>query len=116
MTENLTFKEAIQLTHAILDRFAKIEKRPWGIDGSMIELSKQVGDLAAQVMSFENYYFQDREKLNPKYLATKETIADELADILYVLIAIARHYDINLADAHIKARQNEDKFLKTRGV
>ncbi len=116
LSNNLTFKEAIDITNRIIKRFKKIEGKPWKVEGSMIELSKQVGDLAKLVMVYENYYFSDRDKLDKQYESTKAKIADELADILFAIIRIANNYDIDLIDAHLKARMEEDKFLKSRKV
>jgi NTP pyrophosphatase (non-canonical NTP hydrolase) len=112
----MTFKEAIELARSIINRFEKIEGKPWKIDGSMIELSKQVGDLSKLVMSYEGYYPKDRGKLDRQYLATKERIADELADLLFMIIRIAGYYGIDLEKAHIKARRGEDKYLKSYGA
>lgn len=116
LSNNLTFKEAVDLTKEIIKRFEKIEGKPWKIEGSMIELSKQVGDLAKLVMVHEKYYFSDRDKLDEQYKSTKARIADELADILFVIIRIADSYDIDLVDAHLKARIEEDRFLKSKKV
>jgi len=44
----------------VIKRFEKIEGKSWKVEGSMIELSKQVGDLAKLVMVYEKYYFSDR--------------------------------------------------------
>ena len=41
--------------------FERVEQRPWGIEGAMIELSKQVGDLSKRVMTAEKYYLRSRE-------------------------------------------------------
>ena len=82
----------------------------------MIELSKQVGELSSLIMVNEKYYFPNRNNDNQKYLSSKDKIADELADIFYAVIRIARHYSINFEDAHIMARNEEDKFLKDRGI
>ena len=112
----MTFKEAIELTRSIIKRFKKVEGKPWKIDGSMIELSKQVGDLSKLVMSYEGYYPKNRGKQDSQYLATKEKIADELADLLFMIIRIADHYGIDLEKAHIEARKGEDKYLKSFGV
>ena len=112
----MTFKEAVNLAKSIIKRFEKIEGKPWKIDGSMIELSKQVGDLAKLVMSYEGFYPKDRGKEDKQYLATKEKIADELADLLFMIIRIADYYSIDLEDAHIKARQGEDKYLRSYDV
>lgn len=112
MSEELTFRAAIEMTQAIFRRFEKVEQRPWGVEGSMIELSKQVGDLARAVMIAERYYLADR----PEYHADLDRIGDELADILYAVMRIAEHYGIDLVDAHVKARQGEDAYLKRLGV
>lgn len=82
----------------------------------MIELAKQVGQLSALVMNRENYYFSERERLDPKYIATDDKIADELADIMFAVVRIAEHYDVDLVAVNAKTRKAEDKFLKTKGV
>ena len=112
----MTFNEAIDLAKSIIKRFENIEGKPWEIEGSMIELSKQVGDLSKLVMSYEGYYPKDRGKQDEHYEATKDKIADELADLLFTIIRIADYYDIDLEKAHIDARKGEDEYLKTHGV
>ncbi len=112
----MTFKEAVELAKRIIKRFEKIEGKPWEIDGSMIELSKQVGDLSRLVMSYEGYYPKDRGKQDEQYLATKEKIADELADILFMIIRIAGYYNVDLEKAHVDALKGADKYLKSYGV
>lgn len=112
----MTFKEVINLAVDIIKRFETIEGKPWKIDGSMIELSKQVGDLSKLVMSYEGYYPKNRGKQDKEYLATKDKIADELADLLFIIIRIANYYKIDLEKAHIKARKGEVKYLKSYGV
>jgi NTP pyrophosphatase (non-canonical NTP hydrolase) len=99
--KSLTFQELIEKTLEVNRAFAEVEKRPWGAEGSMIELSKQVGDLAKRVMSYEGYYMAGRDDL-PEYQTSKERIADELSDILFVIIKIADHYGINLEEEHMK--------------
>ena len=105
--------QRVQLAERIIERFEKIEQRSWGAEGAMIELQKQVGELAKLIMVQEKYYFDKRNELDPKYEANKEKIADELADILYAIIRLAKHYNIDLLDAHLKAREKEDEFLKS---
>ncbi len=113
---SISFTEAIELAKQIIRRFEKVEAKPWGVEGGMIELSKQVGELAKLVMVQERYYFPDRDKLDSKYDTSKEKIGDELADILFAIIRIADHYGIDLNHAHIKAREDEDVLLKSLGA
>ncbi|MFZ5390882.1 MAG: hypothetical protein ACOZAJ_01225 [Patescibacteria group bacterium] len=99
---NLTFKELIQKTNQIIDAFKKVEQKEWGIEGNMIELMKQVGELSKNVMMLEKYYLAHRDN-DPKYnTASKEAIANELSDILFMIIRIANHYSIDLETAHLK--------------
>lgn len=114
--QKMSFEEAINLAKAIIKRFEKIEGKPWRAEGGLIELSKQVGDLSKLVMAYEGYYFQGREKVDEQYKSSKDKIGDELADILFVIVRIATHYDIDLEQSHIKARQIDDRFLKSKGL
>ncbi len=113
---NQSFEDAINEIRKNIKRFKKIEGREWGVEGSMIELAKQVGELSALVMNQEQYYFADRNKLNDKYASSKERIADELADIMFAVVRIADHYDINLVETTIKTRKDENDFLNSKGV
>lgn len=75
-----TFVEMQEMYNKIVNRFNKIELQDWKAEGAMIELSKQVGELAKQVMRLASYY------------------------------------DIDLEKAFIEAREDEDSYLKSRGV
>jgi len=67
MKENsLSFQEVVDRTKALIRDFEKVEKRPWGVEGAMIELQKQVGELSKQVMTFEGYYIPYRDT-QPEY-------------------------------------------------
>lgn len=116
MNKEMSFKEAVILAENIIKRFEQIECRKWGAEGALIELQKQVGELSKLVMVHEKYYFSGRDKLNKQYASDKEKIADELADIFYAIIRLARHYDIDLEQAHLDARKAEDNFLKSKGI
>lgn len=108
---DMSFREAESLYLDIVKRFEKIEQRPWGAEGILIELSKQVGQLAKHVMKQENYYFytSDRDE-------NIKNIEDELADVFGQIIRLADYYNIDLLKAHIDARNGEDNFLKSKGV
>lgn len=110
MSRIYTFQEIIDITKKVIGEFNKVEQKPWTLEATMIELSKQVGDLAKHIMVFEKYYLKKREE-EPNYKTKKEDIGDELADIIYCLIRIAEHYGINLEEACLKARRNELEYF-----
>lgn len=110
-----SFEDVITEIREVIARYKKIEGKPWGIDGSMIELSKQVGQLSALVMMQEQYYPTDRDQDDPKYKTSKDLIADELFDLLFMTIRIADHYQINLTEATQIALKRADKYLKSKG-
>ena len=89
------FQEVVESTRSLISEFEKREQKKWGIEGSMIELMKQVGDLSKCVMITEKYYTKERE-LEPKYMTIKDNIGDELYDIFFMLVRIADHYGIDL--------------------
>tara|TARA_Y100000310_G_C20129345_1_gene555126 strand:+ start:89 stop:430 length:342 start_codon:yes stop_codon:yes gene_type:complete len=99
---NLKFKDLVKKTNKVIKKFEKVEQRKWGIEGNMIELTKQVGELARNIMMLENYYLSERKK-DPNYnRASKSEVANELSDILFMIIRIANHYKIDLEKAHLK--------------
>ncbi len=111
-----TFQEVIAQTKEVIQRFEKIEGKPWGIEAAMIELSKQVGQLSALIMMQEHYYANDRDTDQPQYKVSQEKIADELSDILLIIIRIADIYKIDLEAAHTEALEVAKKYLVSKGV
>jgi NTP pyrophosphatase (non-canonical NTP hydrolase) len=111
-----SFEDQINEIRKSIARFEKIEGKKWGAEGAVIELAKQVGDLSALVMNQEGYYFSGRDKLSDKYASSKDSIADELADIMFAVVRIADHYRIDLVSTNKKTRKMEDEFLKSKGV
>lgn len=108
--KKLSFQEIIEFHRQVIKKFEKVERKPWGIEGSMIELTKQVGDLAKHVMVYEKYYLADRDQVD-EYKTTKANLADELTDLFFIIVRIADHYGIDLEKELIKARQNDLKAL-----
>jgi NTP pyrophosphatase (non-canonical NTP hydrolase) len=104
-----SFHELIEMTRKVIAAFDRVERRPWTIEATTIELMKQTGDLARRIMQQEQYYLPDRDQ-RPEYQASVDDIGDELADILYCVIRIAEHYQIDLEAAHIRARRNEMRY------
>lgn len=116
LMSNQTFEDTINDIRKTINRFQQIEGKPWGVEGAVIELAKQVGQLSSLVMNREGYYFSDREKLDDKYTSTDDKIADELADIMFAVVRIADHYGVDLIAANQKTRKMEDDFLSSKGV
>lgn len=91
-----SLQDTITQIQTNIKRFEKIEGKSWGIEGAVIELAKQVGQLSALVMNKEGYYFEDRDKADTKYISTNDKIGDELADILlYSPSCVSRHITIS---------------------
>ena len=95
----------------VVQRFNKIELQEWKAEGAMIELVKQVGELAKQVMIKERYYALEGEVFN-----VDERLGNEMADVVAQIMRLADHYKIDLEKAFIEAREDEDRYLKSRGV
>ena len=106
----MNFEECLEISRYIAAQFDALESKKWSIEVMLIELSKQVGDLSRVVLNHEGYYLSDRKERDG-YKAEEENIANELADIFHQLIRIADFYNINLLDAHIKARQSEQEYI-----
>ncbi|MDD3336625.1 MAG: hypothetical protein PHI98_14120 [Eubacteriales bacterium] len=43
---SVSFAEMQEMYRNVVERFSQIELQPWRAEGAMIELSKQVGELA----------------------------------------------------------------------
>ncbi len=99
-----------------IKRFEKIEGRPWGAEGAVIELAKQVGDLSALIMAKEGYYFDNRSEYSKKYSTKTDAIADELADIVFAVTRLAQHYDTDIMAATKKAAKEDERWFKENGI
>ena len=107
----MTFTEMQEMYNGIVKRFNKIELQDWKAEGAMIELSKQVGELAKQVMIKEKYY-----ALTGEVEDVDERLGNEMADVIAQVMRLASYYNIDLEKAFVAAREDEDKYLKSRGV
>ena len=106
-----SFAEMQDMYKRIVERFNKIELKDWKAEGAMIELSKQVGELAKQVMIKEKYY-----ALTGDVPEVDEKLGNEMADVIAQVMRLAEYYNIDLEKAFIEAREDEDNYLKSRGV
>lgn len=108
---SLTFKEMQEMYKEVVKRFNKIELQDWKAEGAMIELSKQVGELAKQVMIKEKYY-----ALTGEVEDVDVRLGNEMADVIAQVIRLADYYNIDLEKAYIEARKDEEHYLASRGV
>lgn len=106
-----TFAEMEDMYKEVVKRFNKIELQEWKAEGAMIELAKQVGELAKQVMIKESYY-----ALEGNVPDVDERLGNEMADVIAQVMRLADYYKIDLEKAFIEAREDEDRYLKSRGV
>ncbi len=96
-----TFAEMEEMYKGVVRRFNKIELREWNAEGAMIELSKQVGELAKQVMIKERYYALENDVSN-----VDERLGNEMADVIAQVMRLADFYKIDLEKAFIEARED----------
>lgn len=108
---SMTFAEMEEMYKKVVKRFNKIELQEWKAEGAMIELSKQVGELAKQVMVKERYYALEGDVND-----VDERLGNEMADVIAQVMRLADYYKIDLEKAFIDAREDEDQYLKSRGV
>jgi NTP pyrophosphatase (non-canonical NTP hydrolase) len=96
----MEFQKLVGRTMEVVREFEKVEKRPWGVEGEMMELSKQTGEVAMRIMMLEGYYMAGRDRME-EYRTSKADIADELSDVLLCVIRIANDYGIDLEKEHL---------------
>lgn len=106
-----TFEEMREMYREIVKRFRKIELQEWKAEGAMIELSKQVGELAKQVMIKEKFYALEGDVPD-----VDKRLGNEMADVIAQVMRLADHYGIDLEEAFVEAREDEDRYLKSRNV
>ena len=106
-----TFSEMQNMYKEVVKRFSKIELQEWKAEGAMIELSKQVGELAKQVMIKEKYY-----ALTGEVTDVDERLGNEMADVIAQVMRLADYYHIDLEKAFVEAREDEKRYLESRGV
>ena len=70
--------------------------RPWDPFVMVTDLLEEAGEVAADVKGLEGFKPADKPE-------TKEMLATELSDLLYIIFVLAEHYKINL----------EERFLET---
>ena len=79
-----TFAEMENMYKEVVKRFNKIELKEWKAEGAMIELSKQVGELAKQVMIKERYYALEGDVPD-----IDKCLGNEMADVIAQIMRLA---------------------------
>jgi len=110
MNQKLSFQDIIKYTNEVAVEIEKKESKPWSPEIIFIELTKKVGDLASRIMMFEKYYTKDRLD-DPKYFTNKEKLADELGDIMLMVMRIAKKYDLNMEKSYMDMLRDTMKWL-----
>ena len=105
----MSLEDIKKRSKGLFKRFEKIEPRRWSIEGAMMELTTEVGDLTELVLRKEYYKQNIYEDLDYQ-------IKDEVADILLVMMRIADYYNIDLDQAYEEMEQLVSDRLRSRGV
>lgn len=106
-----TLNDLFVINRKVMAAFEERERRVWTVETVVIELAKQVGDLARTVMAREQYYLADRDQ-QPAYDGANAQIGNELADVLYCVMRLADHYGVELEGAYLAARTDEWRTLR----
>lgn len=103
----MTFEELIKQTKELDKRFSALNKRKWTIEAYIVELLGETGTLADSIMIKENYrqLRAGQEELD---------LADDIVDIMFILINIADHYNIDLEKAYKEMLRVTDEKLARR--
>lgn len=101
--DNESFEDLITKTVEINSRF----KTEFGNHGRVLSLVSEVGELADAILEYDGS--KEKGTRNPK---GKDEIADALADLLYNLILVAQHYNVDLSKEYEKVLKNVEERLK----
>lgn len=97
----------INQTRELQKRFDLLNSREWTIETYIIELMGETGSLADTIMLKENY--------RPIRAGQKPVnIADDIVDIIFLLVNIADHYGIDLEEAYKEMLKVTDEKLSKR--
>src|SRR3972149_1681569 len=100
---SLTLQDAQHVSWKIFKKInAKLDAergRPWDPFVIVTDLLEEAGEVAAVVKGLEG--FKPPEK--PK---TKEMLATELSDLLYIIFVLAEHYGIELEETYLEHVNN----------
>ena len=90
----------------LMSKIAEVEPSRWTAEGSVLELTRQVGDLSELTLK-RRFYEQSGSDKN-----LDAEIADELVDILLIIFYLADQYKLDLDKSLVSALENLEKKLK----
>jgi NTP pyrophosphatase (non-canonical NTP hydrolase) len=96
----MDFKDIIQKTLEVNGRF----KTEFSDHGRALSLVSEVGELAEAILEYDGG--KGKGTRDPK---GKEEIADAMADLLYNVIVLASHYDVDLEKEYEKVLGDVEK-------
>jgi len=108
---SLSFANMQEMYINNMERFAKIELQNWTAEEVTMELTRQVSELSKKVMLIEKY-----RALTGKAPDIDVHLDNETAGIIAQIMRLADCYNIDLEKAFVEAREDEDKYLKSRDV
>jgi NTP pyrophosphatase (non-canonical NTP hydrolase) len=99
MVLSLTLRDAQHLCwknfRKVNDKLDPVRERGWTPFVMVAGLLEEAGEVAAVVKGLEGYKPPEKAK-------TKEMLATELSDLLYMIFVLAQHYGISLEEAFLQ--------------
>jgi NTP pyrophosphatase (non-canonical NTP hydrolase) len=103
ISKKLTFQEAQELTDKLVQQLGGY----WPPLGMLAAITEEVGELAREINALENI-----KKKKPT--EAKKDLGEELADVIYGVVCVANHYNIDLGESYQKILQKFQVRDKTR--
>lgn len=85
-----SFDGLIKEAYFLIDEFAKHDPKPWPATAKALDLMAHGGQTAALILEAEGY----KEKISPS-----TALPGELATLFFIILDIAKEYQIDLSDA-----------------
>ncbi len=107
----MDMKKIVRKTEKVINEFEKREQKKWTPEIMMTELTKQLGEVSKQIMMLGKNYISQRDNYL-EYASSKEKLADELSDVLFMLIRLSKYYQIDLEKSHLKELKLAEKWFE----
>ena len=98
--------EMVQMTRELMALFKQVEPREWDATAMATELNAETGTLSDTIMIKEGY-----RHLRP---GTTLDLEDDIVDVMFMLIRIALHYDIDIEAAYRQMVEETRAKIKKR--